>query len=680
MTAPVDVPVRPRQRSLGSARDFVPVLHIFAVVVFLIPARYGIAPLGAVGGPATLIGLGITLLWLVDWFAAPWPRSQRRQPLSRSALWLTAAVLISYLVAAIRPTGLDEQLAADRALLNIVGWLGLMMAARDGITSRAALDRLLRRVVVLAGLEAGFGVLQFVAGRTFVEYLHVPGLVDGGFFEALDQRGSLLRIPGTAVHPIEFAVTLAMLLPLALHYAVADAGRRSALVRWLPVAAIAVALPLAVSRSAVICAAVVLTVLLASWPRVLRRRVYLALPVLVAAMAFCLPGFLRTFLNLFTGISGDSSTVSRTDSYALAWTFISRAPVFGRGAGTFLPRYRILDNQYLGSLIEIGVVGVACLLLLFAAALRTAWQLREQPPGSSAGHGQVGVSGLGPALGAAIAGGCVSFAFFDAWSFPLISSMLALLMGSLGALWRLSTEGDQRAAAANSPQLFEVASRSAGGRGPLIFWTLAAAARRWWPVTLLGVLATGVGTYAAACAPGVYVQQVQVVMVAPAFQGHPNALQVGDSSLIAVAGLLCREVDPTGGGPLVMSPTVTISDLGIRSGVWARLANSGGQWATNFNRAEVDLQVAGDSAATVRRTTSRTLRRMQTILLGEQVAAGVPANQLITLTTSPASPPVRYQTGSSGRAAGLGLALGLGLVLAVVGLLDRFRGWRLPTA
>src|SRR2546430_13733022 len=67
------------------------------------------------------------------------------------------------------------------------------------------------------------------------------------------------------------------------------------------------------------------------------------------------------FRSLFTGISRDDSALSRTDSYAVAGAFISRAPLLGRGPATWLPPYRILDNQFLGSLIEIGVGGTTCL-------------------------------------------------------------------------------------------------------------------------------------------------------------------------------------------------------------------------------------------------------------------------------------------------------------------------------
>lgn len=422
-------------------RDAVVLLTIFAVLCLALPARYVIGPLGAAGAPAQLFGLLLGLWWAAEWLAQPWRRSTFAQPLKRCALLFVAAVLASYLVAAIRPISPDEQLPGDRALLNIVAWVGLMTAAMDGIATRAGLDTLLRRVSVLGGIEAGMGILQLLTGQALVKYLQLPGLTDKGIDGELISRGGFFRPSGTATHPIEFGVVLAMLLPIALHFAVVDAGRRSVLARWLPAGALAVALSLSVSRSAIVCTAVALPVLLTTWPRHLRRWVFLAVPSLIAILVVVIPGFVGTVVSLFTGISNDSSAASRTGSYGLAWSFIVRAPVFGRGMGTFLPRYRILDNQYLGSLIELGFVGVASMLLLFVVGILTAWRLRRLPAAAEGGRGDSSM--LASALAAAMLGGAVSFAFFDAWGFPMIPSMLFLMFGCAGALRRLSLEGDR---------------------------------------------------------------------------------------------------------------------------------------------------------------------------------------------------------------------------------------------
>jgi O-antigen ligase len=455
------VPALRRVRAARPPRDVVAVLTLFAVMRIVLPSRYVIGPLGGAGSPAQLLGLGIGLWWVSDWLNQPWTRSGVVQPLRRFGFAFLAAVWVSYLVAAMRPISPDEQLAADRSVLNMVVWIGLMMAAMDRISTRDRLDTLLRRVMVLGGLEAAFGIVQLLTGQTFVQYFHLPGLVDSGMEEEMLTRGSFIRSAGTATHPIEFGITLAMLLPVVLHYAMNDAGRRTVLARWWPVGTMAIALALSISRSAIICTGIGLLVLLASWPPRMRRRVYLAVPALVIGMVFSLPGFFSTIVGMFSGISNDPSALSRTDSYALAWAFITRNPVFGRGTGTFLPRYRILDNQYLLSLIETGFVGLACMLALVLAGTVAAWRLRRTPPvppvavagdRPAVGEEPAGPSKLGPALGAGILGAGVSLAFFDAWSFALIPSMLFLMLGCVGALRRLTLEGDLPPASGAAPE------------------------------------------------------------------------------------------------------------------------------------------------------------------------------------------------------------------------------------
>jgi O-antigen ligase len=149
----------------------------------------------------------------------------------------------------------------------------------------------------------------------------------------------------------------------------------------------------------------------------------------LSAVYVILPGVLGTMLRLFTGISEDASTRSRTDSYALAFEFIRQHPVFGRGLSTFLPRYRILDNQYLGLLIEAGIVGLVAFLALLVTALVVALRLSRtllDPSDRS----------LARSLMATIACAALSCATFDVFGFPQVSGMLFFAIGAIGALIR----------------------------------------------------------------------------------------------------------------------------------------------------------------------------------------------------------------------------------------------------
>jgi O-antigen ligase len=407
------------------------VLSVLLVTLLILPSRYVFGTLGAAGTPAQIFGLGVGLWWCMHWFGRAWPDSRVRQPVRVAVVILVAAMFASYLQAALRPIESAELSAADLGLLSMLSWLAPLLVAMDGIPSRDRFDVLMRRLVLLGGLIAALGILQFFTGASYTEYLRLPGLTENGVLVSVGERGGFLRPAGTARHPIEFAVVLTMILPIALHYAAVD-RHRARLARWWPVVALAVALPISVSRSAIVGLVVSFAVLLPTWPPAWRRVTYAVATMLIGSMFVLLPGFLGALLGLLTGISQDSSALSRTDSYAFAWSYVLRAPLFGRGIGTFLPRYRILDNAYLGTLIEMGAFGLAAILVLFVVGATTAFRLRRAATA-------VGTVSVGPALAGSIAAGAASFALFDAPSFPMAAGLLFLLIGVGAAARRLWT-------------------------------------------------------------------------------------------------------------------------------------------------------------------------------------------------------------------------------------------------
>ncbi len=106
--------------------------------------------------------------------------------------------------------------------------------------------------------------------------------------------------------------------------------------------------------------------------------------------------------------------------------------VFGRGLGTFIPeKYFILDNQYIASTLEAGLVGLSALFLVMLVSFgcaRGARRLFKDPVSRD----------LAQSLAAAAAVPVVVFATFDALSFPMVPGLMFLLLGVNGALWRLA--------------------------------------------------------------------------------------------------------------------------------------------------------------------------------------------------------------------------------------------------
>ena len=192
-----------------------------------------------------------------------------------------------------------------------------------------------------------------------------------------------------------------------------------------------------VLRSAILGIITIGLVLLPTWSKQERRVAYVVTLISSVAMWALVPGLLGTLRSLFLqlGAGSDSSTTSRTGAFSAAGAFISEHPWFGRGFGTFLPQtYRFLDDQYLGTLIETGIVGFLVLLTVFATgwiAARSARRVSNDPE----------IRDLAQCLAASVAVAVVSFATFDALSYQIAAGLTFLL---LGLHWRALATHAQR--------------------------------------------------------------------------------------------------------------------------------------------------------------------------------------------------------------------------------------------
>lgn len=405
-------------------------LTLLIVLIIGVPSVLIFGPLGSAGTPADVLGLVLLVTWIYRQISTPRSR-HAANPVRVAMMCFVAAVLASYIAAAARPISAIELSAADRGLLSVVAWLGMLLVVSDGLPTKKHLDIFLRRLVAGGGALATLGLAQFVTRLPLVNYIVIPGLRDNSDLNAISDRNNLARPAGTAIHPIEFGAVLTMILPFALHYAMVDC-ERPLLRRWYPVIAIAAAVPISISRSAIVSATVVLIFIIPIWDRKVRRRAYAALFGLGVAGYLVVPGLLGTLTNLFVGISSDSSAQSRSDSYSLALQFIDRSPLFGRGFRTFLPTYRILDNQLLGTLVETGIVGLAALTLLILTTVATGLGIRRAGLDSATWR-------LGRAVAASVAAAGCSLALFDGFSFPMAACVFFVVIGCGAALLRIAS-------------------------------------------------------------------------------------------------------------------------------------------------------------------------------------------------------------------------------------------------
>lgn len=410
--------------------DGATVLTVYLIALICIPSRLVLATLGGAGSPAGIVGLGCLGWWMWFHVQRSTPTGNGPQPVRFGFLAVSFAFLASFVAAMMRPIEGFEYSGAQLGMVLLAGWGGVLLIGNDGIPDAERLLVLVRRLVATGGAMATLGIAQFVTGKPLVDGIRIPGLAANHSLYGLTMREGFTRPTGMATHPIEYGAVITMILPLALALAVSDTAR-TPLRRWFPVLVLVVSVPLSISRSSLLAAVIGCLVIAISWPPATRRVAAGAAAVLAVVVYVTIPGMLGSLLGLFTSIGGDSSALSRTGSYPIAGEFIEKSPLFGRGFSTFLPSYRILDNQYLGLLIEVGIIGVLSVLGLVAAAVICAVRARRASGPEVARQVSQGLAG-------SVAAGASSLALFDGLSFPMSAGLFFLVLGLAGAAFRIS--------------------------------------------------------------------------------------------------------------------------------------------------------------------------------------------------------------------------------------------------
>lgn len=416
-----------------SARlDVTHYLTIWLVLLFGIPATQVIGPLGAIGSPALVFAGGAVVFWII--LTATPDRTQGLvpfQPLRPVILSYVWFIFATIAMAHTRPLTMLEQTGSVREGITMVVLGGVALLVMDGVDSIERLTTLLRRMVAGGAFLAGVGLLQFFSGRRII--IELPGLSTAATRE-LGQRSIFNRPYGTSMHPIEFSVVLAAMLPLALYFALeSPPGSRQRTRAFIAVGLIALSVPLSISRSGLLTVVVAMAVLMLSWGWRWRLQAMVVGVLAIPVLWLSIPGLVGTIKGMFTGVDSDPSIQARLDRVPRIMDIIRDQPWLGLGAGTFsVEDYFLVDNEFWVSTMETGIIGITFtigLLVLAIVMAITSKHHRYATPSSV--H-------LGFAIAASIAGLSVSIATFDAFFYHILRGMLFLLLGASGALWRLT--------------------------------------------------------------------------------------------------------------------------------------------------------------------------------------------------------------------------------------------------
>jgi hypothetical protein len=333
------------------------------------------------------------------------------------------------------------------------------------VRTRAVVERLITVLVSAACIVGLAAAVQRQTGFNLFDHLHA--LLPGFHFNlagevGAEDRGGTLRATASAGDPIELSASMAMLIPLAAYLAVSRRQRAW----WLAVIILLLGDFAGGSRTGLVGVAVVLAVFVWLRPRQTLRCWPAMIPIL-AIVHVAAPGALGGVKELFfpkEGLAANQSETyyepTPTGAKLVLSSRLSRIgpelnefseynPLVGQGYGTRITGRAlvadnaiVLDDQWLGTLLETGVLGVLGWIWLFWRAIRRLGARAKLERDAREGW-------LPVALAASIATFASSMLFYDALSFDQ-ASQLAFTMIALASivLWLApsdSSAGEQTA-------------------------------------------------------------------------------------------------------------------------------------------------------------------------------------------------------------------------------------------
>jgi O-antigen ligase len=400
---PVNLPFQ-----LEPYRIFVFMLVLVWVGSLLVDPRVRVRRTGFEGPLALIVGASVASI-----VANPWRVSQLSSEVNKKLMFFLSFLLILYVT-----TSVIRRLDNIELLTKTLVSGGAVVAAFAIVEARTGFNVFnhLARVVPLLRPQAdmalsGADMKRFGAAST--------------------------RVFASAQHPIALSAALVMLTPLAIYLA-----RRYRQRRWLLCALLlGVAVASTVSRTGITMLIVVVLVFLWLRPTETRRMWPALIPALLC-VHFVLPGTLGSLKQAFLPHGGlvaeQKSAAGTSGSGRIAdlrpalrqWRV---QPLTGMGYGTRVvdasptqPQANILDDQWLGTLLETGALGAFGWLWLFIRSVR---RFGKEAKRDDSDRGWLLAS-----IAAGIAAYAIGMLTYDAFSFIQVTFLLFILIGLGSAL------------------------------------------------------------------------------------------------------------------------------------------------------------------------------------------------------------------------------------------------------
>jgi hypothetical protein len=415
------------------------IASLILVILFIPMRRYSLpGNLPFQLEPYRILVALLVLLWIASLLVDPNVRFRR------SGFEAPLVVIIGSIVASVvfNPGRVsDVSSIVDKKLMFFLSFVLVLYLTTSVIRRLDNIDYLIKTLVGGGAVVSFFAIVEARTGFNVFNHLSrvVPFLKGGDIAgpSFILHGSSRLRVFASAEHPIALSAALVMLAPLALYLA-----RRYRQRRWY-VAALVLALGVVggLSRTGITMLMVVLLVFLWLRPRETRRMWPAIIPALIV-VHIALPGSLGALKNSFLpagGVVAQQSSAGGSGSGRLAdlhtaGPLVRERPLIGQGYGTRVPdpdnttdfNAQILDDQWLGTLLETGALGVFGWLWLFVRVMRRFGGEARQ---DDSDRGWLLVS-----IAASVAAYAIGMLTYDAFSFIQVTFLLFIFIGIGSAL------------------------------------------------------------------------------------------------------------------------------------------------------------------------------------------------------------------------------------------------------
>ena len=437
-------------------------LAAFLAMLFLVPVA-GVkfdVPTPIAATPDRVLIVVMAIAWIMASLRGPVGPKLQRPVLFLASIGVFLAVVCASLALNAAEIARAELVSITQGRVVMLAGFAFVAVYAASVVRPAEVRNFGLLLVVLASAMA-FGVIaeRRIGVNVFYEVIAKPLTAVASVLPTPTETNPdpALADRKVIVGPTEHGLAVTAMLALVMPFAIAGLTRARGGTRWWYALSIALMLGGALSterKTGVVAPVVAGLVFVAYRPRLVVRMVPLLL-VMLAFIKVTAPGALGTVTELASATTS-TSTAGRSDDFSAITPELLAHPLIGSGYGSRdiarIYEVRILDNEYLGVMLTVGLVGVAAFLALILASAVIAHPLARAR------------DGLRSDLALAGSASCFVFlvvnALFDSLSFSQVPYLFFLIAGLVTVL----ASREPAPAPARAPQPAEPAAR---GRMPL---------------------------------------------------------------------------------------------------------------------------------------------------------------------------------------------------------------------